>query len=58
MLRERVALGVPALSRAHGQVDGDARIGAPVPDPIVMTVAAVEPVRARAAVQLVVARPA
>ena len=28
---ERVALGVPALPRARRQVDGDARIGAPVP---------------------------
>ena len=51
---ERVALGVPALPRARRQVDGDARIGAPVQNPIVMTFAAVEPVRAGAAFQLVV----
>ena len=48
--RERVALGVPALPRACGQVDGDVRIGVPVTCMIV-TFPAVDYVRAGMAME-------
>ena len=55
--RQRVALGVPALRRARGEVDRHARVGVPIVH-VVVAFTAVEHVRALAAHQVVVTRAA
>ena len=52
--RQRIALGVAALSRSGRQVDRHARTGIPVLCPVV-TFTAVEHVRARATGEFVIA---